>query len=80
MHALFLLQLWELCRDCNLLDRNVGVSEVNRLLQQLRARHTDAVYLSYVSRKEARYDGVCRAVHLLVGRVEGTSVGMMTIR
>lgn len=43
-------QLWELCRHCKLFDRRVTVAEVNRMLQQLRARHTDAVFQSFVAR------------------------------
>jgi hypothetical protein len=48
--AWFFCQLWELCRHCKLFDRRVTVAEVNRMLQQLRARHTDAVFQSFVSR------------------------------
>ena len=46
----YFCQLWELCRHCKLFDRRVTVAEVNRMLQQLRARHTDAVFQSFVAR------------------------------
>ena len=35
--TLSLEQLWELCRDCGLFDKALGVPDVNRLLQQVRS-------------------------------------------
>ena len=49
-HGVYCYQLWELCRHCKLFDRRVTVAEVNLMLQQLRARHTDAVFQSFVAR------------------------------
>jgi hypothetical protein len=74
--TLSLEQLWELCKDCHLLDRRVTVASVNRMLQQLRARHTDAVFAAFVARtkKGCVLPGMPRAAVRMFGG-GGTAVG-----
>ena len=44
------MQMWTLCQTCKLLDQNVTLADVNRMLQLLRSRHANAVVMAATKR------------------------------